>query len=383
MTKIEKNVKFNFIVGLKYQIGLRIKLVTNQADWEFSQGQVKAVRELVLEGLGQSNTSAENCSDSRRHGSSSTIDSIGLLSAAPLVCCVEGVGVRLVVCPSLTVSQRACIEPLPSQRLCSQRKPNLRGFFPNLDYKQTFSKAFKADHHNNKQHCFEQQFGLDAAQFAQECGFNSNVRKHTPFLAICFQGIGKVHDPTVLLAFSRQELVTQVCKVLGNDCVPYTNPEVKEAGQEAEAAAAAANHPFWVDVFGVQCEVFFVPGQFFIGPKGGWEESVGSRMPWRWHSNSFSLLFTAPFAHPIRREQEVVQQSQEPSSTIHQPASVEKIEELLDDKGFFLHPSVYRHVLHSGGWNVCDSGKLVMQAENRHVQEIAAVDVVITNYSFF
>ena len=224
---------------------------------------------------------------------------------------------RLVVCPALSATQRACLAPIPGQRLSSQRPPRLRGFCPSL---------------NLDLHYLQLQFGPDAARFAQDC--RSTTRKHTPFLALCFDGVRRLHDPTVLLAFSRRELVTQVVKVLGHRCVPYSP---RQEGEEWLAAA-----PCWLDLFGTQCEVFVVPtdgsDQNLVEE---WEEAVGTAMPWRWSSNSFALLFTAPFAQAVRREQDV-----------NDKISARQMEEMLEDQGFFLHSSVLRQVLHAGGWNV-------------------------------
>ena len=77
-TEQEKLLHVASSTGLDWR-GLRIRLVTREADWRLAKAQMEAVKQLFLEGMLSSARRAE-----------ADVDSIGLLSAAPLVCCVEG-----------------------------------------------------------------------------------------------------------------------------------------------------------------------------------------------------------------------------------------------------------------------------------------------------
>ncbi len=109
-------------------------------------------------------------------------------------------------------------------------------------------------------------------------------------------------------------------------------------------------------------QVFYVPNdrdEEHLDVLGG---SINDAMPWKWRSNSFALLFTHPIVHLSRREPKI---------------KLEELESKLVEIGFNLHPTVFRQVLHQGGWNCCDSGLLATSIENPYIQEMASVDVVV------
>ncbi len=197
--------------GLDYR-GLKIRLVTSEDDWQSARHQMKCTRELFLEALAHPRS-----------------DGLQLLAAAPLITCIEGKGVRLVITPHLSSNQRVLMDRIPRQNLLYQRQPVLRGYMPVLE--------------RLKNEKFEFEYGRLASIFHSQT--TATIRKSTPLLALSFPSINKLHEPTVLLATNRQDLITQTKKSLGDNAVAY-NPT------NSKFDDGTALH---LELFGVMCEV--------------------------------------------------------------------------------------------------------------------------------